>query len=222
MGTSRQGIAVTLGDGLVDFEDRFGRRDFQRDTLVVCRSMLGSILVHDSPAGRTAGRIVEIEAYLGPEDRASHTYGGRKTERNRAMHGEKGHAYVYFIYGMHWCCNIVCGPAGKPQAGLVRALEPVAGLDLMRERIHSPHAKAESLCRGPGKLCKAMGITGALYGADLTAETLYLIPQAQRRGERILATPRIGIAYAGDFVDKPWRFLIEGNPSVSRPPRPPR
>lgn len=200
------------------FPDRLPREWFERRTLAVARRLLGCVLVHEADAGIAVGRIVETEAYLGPRDSASHSFGGRMTVRNRAMFGPRGHAYVYFIYGMHWCFNVVTGPLSLPQAVLVRALEPLCGLELMRSRLGQPHAPAHALCCGPGKLCRAMGITGDLYGADLRGETLYVAPARLRRS-RIATSPRIGIGYAGEFVAKPWRFCLEGNPCVSRPPR---
>lgn len=190
---------------------------FSAPTLQVARRLLGCVLVHRAPEGLAAGRIVETEAYLGPRDRGAHSYGGRMTVRNRAMFGEKGRAYIYFIYGMYWCFNVTTGPIGIPQAVLVRALEPVDGIDLMRARLAAPHAAVHTLCRGPGKLCKAMRITGELYGEDLRSRRLFVIKGRLRRGERVACAPRIGIAYAGEFAAKPWRFFIAGNPAVSGP-----
>ncbi len=190
---------------------------FARPCIAVARALLGCTLVHRSADGVTAGRIVETEAYLGPHDRASHSFSGRITDRNRAMFGPKGCAYVYLIYGMHWCFNVVAGPPGRPQAVLVRALEPVEGVDLMRTRTGRAGETTRALCRGPGKLCAAMGIGRGLYGADLRGNTLYLLPGALGCGERIARSPRIGIAYAGAFAAKPWRFFVAGNPCVSGP-----
>ena len=199
--------------------DRFERKWFERPTLAVARGLLGSLLVHDSPAGRTAGRVVETEAYCGPHDRAAHSSGGRRTERNRAMFGEKGHAYIYFVYGMHWCFNVVCGPPGLPQAVLIRALEPVEGLDLMRARLGGKPGVAEnSLCRGPAKLCKALGLDSAVYGLDLTGDRLFVVPGRLSSGERVVRAARIGVDYAGSHALRPWRFLVADNPCISRRP----
>lgn len=195
------------------------RAFFKRSTLVVCRALIGAVLVHRTPAGIMAGRIVEAEAYLGPEDLAAHTSRGRLTPRNRAMHGPKGHAYLYIIYGLHWCFNIVTGPAGKPQAVLIRALEPLAGLDLMRANLAGTDAPGHSLCRGPGKLCRASGLDGSHYGIDLTAadSPITVHPTQRRRGERIGHAPRIGVDYAGAWATRPWRMFIAGNACVSGP-----
>jgi DNA-3-methyladenine glycosylase len=200
------------------YPDRFPPDWFQRPTLCVARQLIGCVLVHQTNEGTTAGRIVETEAYLGPHDRAAHSYGSKLTPRNRAMFGPKGHAYIYFIYGMHWCFNIVTGPPQLPQAVLIRALEPLVGLELMRSRLGQPHAPPHTLCRGPGKLCRAMGITAELYGMDLCGDTLYVVPASQTR-RRIAISPRVGIAYAGEYAAKPWRFFDAGNPCVSRAPR---
>lgn len=203
----------------LDLTSRFSPMDFEQPTLHLAQRLLGCLLVHDSPEGLTAGRIVETEAYLGPEDRGSHSYGGRLTERNRAMFGAKGHAYIYLIYGMYWCFNVVSGPPGLPQAILVRALDPVLGLDLMRQRLGAAKAPVHSLCRGPGKLCKAMGITGELYGEPLWGDRLYLVPGKPLAQEEIGASPRINIAYAGEDAHKPWRFYLRGHSAVSGPAR---
>lgn len=191
---------------------------YERDTVEVCRDLIGAYLVHVSEEGETAGRIVEAEAYCGPEDRGAHSRGGKPTVRTRAMYGPRGHAYIFLIYGAHWCFNIVTGTPPMPQAVLIRALEPAAGLDLMRARVAARPGTADSkLCQGPGKLCRALGITGALYGENLTGETLYLVPGGLRPGERVAASPRINIDYAGEWAARPWRFYIPGHPAVSGP-----
>lgn len=203
----------------LDLGARWSQEWYERSTLVVARALLGCVLVHATREGVSAGRIVETEAYLGPYDRAAHSYGGRMTRRNAPMFEERGRAYVYFIYGMHWCFNVVTGPPGKPQAVLIRALEAVDGEDLMRGRIGRPHEPASALCRGPGKLCKALGITGALNRDDLAGDRLYIVPGRRRRGETVVQSPRIGIGFALGDVDRLWRFSIAGNACVSRPPR---
>lgn len=192
---------------------------FERPTLEVARDLLGTILVTRAAEGVTAGRIVEVEAYLGPEDKGSHSYRGRRTERNRAMFGPKGHAYVYLIYGMYWCFNVVTGPVGLPQAVLVRALEPLAGVALMRQRLGQSSAPQAHLCRGPGKLCRAMGITGELYGEPLWGEKIFLVPGGLKEKEEIATSERINIAYAQEYAGLPWRFYVRGHPAVSGPAR---
>jgi DNA-3-methyladenine glycosylase len=203
----------------IDWSKRFDQEAFSKPTLELAKDLLGAFLVHRSAEGLTAGRIVEVEAYLGPEDKGSHSYGGRITPRNRAMFGPKGHAYIYLIYGMYWCFNVVSGPVGFPEAILVRALDPVAGIDLMHARLGSAHQSRHSLCRGPGKLCKAMNITGELYGEPLWGERLFLVPGSLQPGEQMKTSPRINIDYAGEFASKPWRFYIQGHPAVSGPAR---
>ncbi len=188
------------------------RAFYARDPVVVARAVLGRLLVHDSPQGRVSGLIVEAEAYRGADDPASHAYRGR-TARNAAMFGEPGHAYVYFTYGMHHCLNLVTGPAGKASAVLVRALEPVEGGELMRER-RGTSATAR-LARGPGNVARALGITRAQDGLDLVGGALWLSDLPPRRGgHRIARGPRIGIRVG---LDRDWRCFLEGHPCVSGP-----
>jgi DNA-3-methyladenine glycosylase len=208
---SRSDLSAVL---LERIDARFSHEFFTRQTLAVCRSLIGAFLVHRSSEGLCAGRIVEAEAYLGPADKGAHSFGGRNTPRTAAMFGEKGRAYIFIIYGMYWCFNVVSGPIGKPQAILIRALEPVLGLDLMRTRLTGKQ-NSSSLCRGPGKLCKALAITREQYGEDLTGEKLFLVPGMRGRDEKIAKSPRINIDYADEYVHKEWRFFIKGNPAVS-------
>jgi len=136
------------------------RTFYQQEVKAVAIELLGKILIHESADGITVGRIVETEAYMGPEDRAAHSSGGRRTIRNEVMYGPKGHAYVYFIYGLYWCFNITAGAVpGKPEAVLIRALEPVAGEALMAKRRGAAEGKMANLTNGPSKLCMAMGIS---------------------------------------------------------------
>lgn len=182
-------------------------RDFySRSTVEVARDLLGKVLVH----GRTAGIIVETEAYLGEDDLAAHSSRG-VTGRTRVIFGPPGHAYVYFIYGMYECLNLVAEPEGKPGCVLVRALEPVAGIELMRRR--RPAAKKlEDLASGPGKLTLAMAITRAQYGADVTRGALTVHEPAEARRIEIDVTPRVGIRHCADW---PLRFIVRGNRFVS-------
>jgi len=182
------------------------RRFYERPTVDVARALLGKVLVH----GRTAGIIVETEAYLGGDDLAAHSARGL-TERTRVIFGPPGHAYVYFIYGMYECLNLVAEPDGKPGCVLIRALEPVAGIELMQRR--RPAARRlEDLASGPGKLTLALGITRALNGADVTRGPLTVRYPAEAQPFEIQTTPRIGIRECADW---PLRFLIRGNPFVS-------
>jgi DNA-3-methyladenine glycosylase len=191
------------------------RSFYLQPTLRVARALLGKTLVHASPDGVTAGRIVEVEAYRGPADRAAHSAGGRRTARNEVMYGAPGHAYVYFIYGIHFCVNVVCQAAGVPEAVLLRALEPVEGEALMRTRRGLPDAPVARLCRGPGALCRAMGITRSENGADLVRGTLRVLDAAAVSPRAIGRTPRIGVDYAGQDAARPWRFVLRGSPAVS-------
>jgi DNA-3-methyladenine glycosylase len=184
---------------------------YARPTPVVARRLLGHVLVSEVGGRRTAGRIVETEAYLGPDDPASHGYRARRTLRNASMFERPGTAYVYFTYGMHWCLNAVTEREGIPAAVLIRALEPLDGLPTMRRRRRN--APDRELCSGPAKLCQALGVTGREDGAPLTRGRLRIVRQGSRQRYAIIVTPRIGITRA---VDWPLRFLIEGSPWVSR------
>jgi DNA-3-methyladenine glycosylase len=184
----------------------------------VARDLLGKVLEH----GRTAGIIVETEAYLGGEDLAAHSSRGL-TDRTRVIFGPPGHAYVYLVYGMYQCLNLVTEPDGRPGCVLIRALEPVLGAELMRIR-RGAARPLEQLANGPGKLTLALGITGAHNGADVTRGPL-VVRETVRAGEfEVEVTPRIGITRSADL---PLRFAIAGNPFVSgvrqagRPPGPP-
>jgi len=183
---------------------------YARPTIDVARDLLGKVIVH----GPTAGIIVETEAYLGGDDLASHSARGI-THRTRVIFGPPGHAYVYFIYGMYECLNIVCEPAGKPGCALVRALEPVAGIEIMRRRRPAAH-KPEVLANGPGKLTLALAISRAQNGADLTHGPLVVREPADSRPFEVQVTPRIGISQCAEL---PLRFLVAGNRFVSRKPK---
>lgn len=191
------------------------RAFYDRDTLAIARDLLGCRLVHDSPHGRAAGRIVEVEAYHGEEDPACHAAAGR-TERTAPLYGLPGYAYVYFIYGMYHCFNVVTRAEGHPSAVLVRALEPLEGLDLMRERRTSRRrggggVSDRELANGPGKLCDALGISLAENRADLIASSLRIEPG--ERPDAIVWTPRVGISVG---TDRFWRCFVKGSPYVSR------
>ncbi|HYL56827.1 MAG TPA: DNA-3-methyladenine glycosylase [Gemmatimonadales bacterium] len=185
---------------------------YARPTPEVARRLLGQVLVSEIGGRRTAGRIVETEAYLGPEDPASHGYRARRTRRNESLFAAPGTAYVYFTYGMHWCLNAVTERAGFPSAVLIRALQPLEGLDTMRRRRGG--AVDRQLCSGPAKLCQALGVTGRQDGAPLTGlGALRIVRDATRQHKTIITTPRIGITHAAQW---PLRFLIEDSPWVSR------
>ena len=210
---------MTRGRGvsthMLSDERALARSFYLQPTLRVARVLLGKVLVHDTPEGRTAGRIVEVEAYRGPRDRAAHTAGGRRTPRNETMWGPAGRAYVYFVYGMHYCVNVTTQPPGVPEAVLLRALEPLDGIELMRTRRALPEGPEWKLCRGPGALCRAMGLTRAQDGADLVHSRLRILDAAPMPASRIARTARIGVAYAGTDALRPWRFLVRGSVAVS-------
>ena len=188
---------------------------YKKDTITVARELLGKILVHESREGKTTGKIVETEAYQGPEDCAAHSSGGRRTARNEVMYGKKGHAYVYFIYGLYYCFNVTAGNVpGKPEAVLFRALEPVAGEEIMAKH-RSKQVKFLNLTNGPSKLCMAMGISKTQNKADLTTSSLYIEDAPLIPPTCIVETTRIGVDYSGDWKNKPWRFYIRNNRFVS-------
>ena len=185
---------------------------YARDTELVARDLLGAVLRCETPEGVASGRIVETEAYLGEHDAACHAAVGH-TQRTRWLYGPPGTAYVYFIYGVHWCFNAVTRPTGEPSAVLVRALEPVDGIDLMRERRGA--ARDRDLTNGPGKLCRALGITGAHNGLALDHSVVTILRGRRVPDADVLVTPRIGITRAADW---PLRWYIRDNPFVSRTP----
>jgi DNA-3-methyladenine glycosylase len=177
------------------------RAFYDRDTMVVARELLGKHLVLVSDGVERIGRIVEVEAYLGPHDRAAHSARGL-TARNRPMFGPPGHAYVYFIYGMHHCMNVVTEREGHGAAVLLRAIEPLKNI-------------ADRTC-GPGLLCRAMGIDKRLNAHDLLSKDFFITEPPQTERLVIVKCPRIGVAYAGPWAKRHLRFYIKGNPFVSR------
>lgn len=180
---------------------------YDRDTEVVARELLGAVLEHRTPAGTASGRIVETEAYLGPHDPACHAAAGL-TERTRALHGPPGTAYVYFIYGMHWCVNAVTREEGHGSAVLIRAIEPLEGIALMRRRRRGRPDR--ELANGPAKLCDALGIDAALNGIRLDRGPLRILAGPPVPDEAVTVTPRIGITKAADW---PLRFVADGGRS---------
>jgi DNA-3-methyladenine glycosylase len=234
------------------------RRFYTTDPVTLARALLGQRLVRTLDDGtRLAGIIVETEAYLGVEDMAAHTYGGRRTARNEAMYLPGGHAYVYFTYGMHHCMNVVAGKQDDPVAVLLRALEPTEGIERMLELRHhkppppspprrsrsrspahpltpppSPPPPPRDLTRGPARLCQAMAIDKSLNALDLTKDRRLFIERAAPTlpDDRIGASPRIGVDYAGSWAEQPLRFFMKGSRFLSGPsrlnvgpsPRPPK
>jgi DNA-3-methyladenine glycosylase len=187
------------------------RRFYARDSRVVAPELLNKVLV---AADGRSGRIVEVEAYAGAEDAAAHSFRG-PTPRTATMFGPPGHLYVYFTYGMHWCCNTVCGKPGQGLAVLIRALDPMTELDAMRQA--RPRARRDrDLCNGPGKLTQAMGITGLQDGIDLTVakDGFWIADDGMPPPTELVGQLRIGITKA---VEYPWRWYVPGNVNVSKP-----
>ena len=180
---------------------RLTRDFYKRDTVTVARDLLGKVLVHQLDGQLRMARIVEVEAYLGPTDLAAHSSKGL-TPRTRAMFGPPGHAYVYLIYGLHHCMNVVTEPEGSGTGVLLRAVEPIANV--------------EGNTRGPGLLTRAMGIDLQHYGEDLCSDRLHLLAPPCGDSVPIVAKPRVGVAYAKEWADKPLRFYIRDSPFVSR------
>jgi DNA-3-methyladenine glycosylase len=190
------------------------RAFYDRPVTRVARGLLGRLLVRDTSLGRVGGLIVEVEAYRGEQDPASHAFRGR-TPRNAVMFGEPGHAYVYFTYGMHHCLNLVTGPRGVARAVLVRALEPRLGIEIMEA--NRGISVRQRLARGPGCVAQALGLDLRQNGLDVTRGPLWVSDHEPERGPRgIGASPRIGIRVA---TDRLWRFFLRGNPFVSGPKR---
>lgn len=177
------------------------REFYDRDTVAVAQALLGKCLVHVSQGVQRAGRIVEAEAYLGPHDLAAHSARGL-TPRTRTMFGPPGHAYVYLIYGMYHCMNVVTQPEGMASAVLLRALEPVHGI--------------EGRTQGPGLLCRAMDIDRRLNGHDLLSGDFFIADDGLAKEFSIVKRPRVGVDYAGRWARRLLRFYIKGNPFVSR------
>jgi DNA-3-methyladenine glycosylase len=179
------------------------RAFYARPVLSVARDCIGKHLVHDSPEGLVVGRIVEAEAYRGPEDRAAHSSGGRRTARTEVMFGPPGRAYVFFVYGLHFHLNLVTTAIDMPHAVLLRAVEPLAGVELMaaRRRIG---AERRELTNGPGKLCQAFAIERQHNGIDLTTPPLFLSDGPRCKVAR---ATRVGVDYAGAWAARPWRFF---------------
>lgn len=195
---------------------RLPRTFYLRPTLTVARDLPGRYLIRRLGSTTLIGRIVEVEAYLGSRDPASHTYRGR-TPRNEVMFAGGGRLYVYFTYGMHFCCNVVTEGKGRGCAVLLRAVEPLEGIDIMRDLRNAGRSRVRAdgeLCNGPGKLCQAFGIARSENGTDLCGDTIWL---ARKRGEStpltIMRSTRIGITQGREH---PWRFFLKDNPFVSR------
>ena len=193
------------------------RKFYQRSALEAAPGLLGKALVHKSSEGVTAGVIVETEAYVGPEDKGAHSCGGVPTERTAVMYGDGGFAYVYLIYGMYSCFNVVANAKDKPEAVLIRAIEPIEGVELMKARRKTDNLY--NLCSGPGKLCQALGITRFDSGADLCGDEIYILDNPLPENAEICVSPRINIDYAEEYRDVLWRFFLADNRFVSKVPK---
>lgn len=191
------------------------KRDFYlRDANSVAPDLLGKILVHKTKAGLTSGMIVEVESYMGPIDKGAHSYLNKRTARTEVQFGPGGFAYIYSIYGMHCCFNVVTNVINKPEVVLVRALEPIEGIDLMMKRRDTQNVV--ELCNGPGKLCAALDITKDCYAFDLCGEELYIDEYSDVSAADIGVSPRINIDYADEYADCLWRYYIRDNKYVSK------
>jgi len=190
----------------------------RENTLEIARGLLGKLLVvPDKKGKRVSGMIVETEAYLGEIDKGAHSYGGRRTARNEITYAEGGHVYVFFVYGMYYQLNFVTGPVEHPHVCLIRAVEPVEGIEIMRKRRGEMPDK--NLTSGPGKLCIAFGIDRSLNGEHLLGDRIWVEEYKNFKSDEIATGKRIGIDYAEEFAEVPWRFWVKGNPYVSKPPK---
>ncbi len=198
------------------------RSFYERNTLTVAKELLSCVLVHVTPKGITKGRIVETEAYMGPEDKGAHSYGGRHTPRMDPLYGPGGFAYIYQLHGYNYCINAVTQKKSMPQAVLLRALEPLEGLELMAQRrkidiLEGKMSKLKNLTNGPSKLCQAMDIDTSLNGIDLCGDEVFIEPPTGlKSGEELVASPRVHIDYAEEYTTKPWRFLLKNNVFISK------
>ena len=188
---------------------------FQKNAIVLAQDLLGKLLVREINGKRIVTKIVETEAYMGPLDKAAHSYNNRRTPRTEVMFGRAGIAYVYIIYGMYYCLNIIAAKEGIPQGVLIRGVEPIEGLDIIKKNRVIKSKKIQDLTNGPGKLCQALNIDKSLNWADLIVENdIYILDHQEK--QEIIPAKRINIDYAQEYKDKLWRFYIKDNIYVSR------
>lgn len=192
---------------------KLSREFYSQNGIELAKALLGKVLVHESEEGITKAIIVETESYMGVIDAAAHSYKNKKDGRCNVQYNEGGYAYIYLIYGMYNCMNIVANKENIPEVALLRALEPLEGIELMEQR--RKNAKYKMLLNGPGKLCQGMGITKEHYGLDLCNSKLYLEEPVSPRDFEIEASKRINIDYAGEAKDYLWRFTMKNNPYIS-------
>jgi len=206
---------------MYDMTKKLGREFYDRNSIEVAKELLGKYLVHVVENNHLIGKIVETEAYMGPMDKAAHSFNNHRTKRTEVMFGPPGFAYVFYIYGMYYCMNAVVAGINEPQAVLIRALEPVSGLELMASFRYKKHLsdctsrERINLTNGPCKLCKSMNITRINNGFNLCEDTLYIIDDNEKLDFQIVCTSRINIDYAQEAIDYPWRFYIKDNIYVS-------
>jgi DNA-3-methyladenine glycosylase len=197
---------------------------YEGETLHIAKKLLGHKLVHVVDGIKLSGYIVEVEAYKGADDKAAHSYGGRRTNRTEVMFSEPGYTYVYLIYGMYHCFNIVTAPVNTPHAILIRAIEPVDGIEQMKlaryGKVDISKAQYRNLTSGPGKLCRALSITLEQRGMSMQRDELYveIVPEEEHLSSTysIVAGPRINIGYAEEAISYPWRFYYGDHPFVSK------
>ncbi len=194
---------------------RLPRKFYTQSTLKIAKQMLGKYLVRKIGSKKLIGKIVETEAYIGPEDKASHAYQGKITERNKAEYLIGGHIYIYLVYGMYWQLNISTGNEGQPECVLIRALEPV--IKNLNIESKEDMLKIKNLANGPGKLCRWLKLDKSFYGEDLVKSKRIWLEEGEKiKPSQIIASKRIGIDYAEEWASVPWRFYIKNNPFVSR------
>ncbi len=205
------------------FMKKLDRNFYRGDTVEIAKRLLGKILVHQFSDGRVLqGKIVEVEAYIGAIDKAAHSYKNRRTKRTEIMFGPSGYAYIYMIYGMYYCLNVVTGKEGEGSAVLIRAIEPLRGIEQMAVHRYGKPLKILTkkqrlnLTNGPGKLCQALAITKDDYGEDLLGNRLFIERPSIADDFEIGISKRKNIAYAEEAVDFEWRFFIKNNPYVSK------
>ena len=195
---------------------RLGEDFYKQDAVTVAENLVGKLLVRKLKGEKVECRIVETEAYAGPEDKASHAYQNKKTDRTEVMFNSGGCVYVYLIYGIHNCLNIVTNEKGKPEAVLVRAVEPLSGIEIIKEKRDIKSKQVEEFTNGPGKLSQALDINKELNGYDLVSgDEIYLKTDDNNPEYQVISGKRINIDYAEEYREKLWRFFIKGNPFVS-------
>lgn len=197
--------------------NRLSEEFYKQDAITLSKELLGKMLVREMDSEKILCKIVETEAYVGPEDKGCHAYGNKKTERTKTMFLEGGVAYIYIIYGMYNCLNIVATEEDKPEAVLIRAVEPLNNIDILKKYRNIKSNKIQDLTNGPGKLCKALNIDRTLNGYDLiNGNELYVMESEGEDNFEIVETTRINIDYAEEYKDKLWRFYIKDNKYVSK------